>query len=161
MKTGFLDRVTLCSSCGAPLQASEASEPARCTKCGAENRVVARVDEAVSEGWSEDELARLAHLRGQDATYRPDPSIARFVAGMRLARDTAAHAFLTWQELRERGGSELALTELTLLLRARPARVGANGSNKPGFGPSLARHAGAPRLSHGRRRRRGVVAKDV
>jgi hypothetical protein len=121
MKTGFLDRVTLCSSCGAPIQASPNAEPARCTKCGAENRVVARVDDAVSEGWSKDELERLTHLRRQDQSYRPDPSIASLVVGMRLSRSHAAHAFATWQQLRAQRGSEATLTELTLLLAAQAA----------------------------------------
>ena len=48
MKTGFFDRVTLCSSCGAPLDIGTGAESVRCGKCGADNQVVARIDDAVS-----------------------------------------------------------------------------------------------------------------
>lgn len=124
MKTGFHDRVTLCSSCGAPLQATEGAPSTRCTRCGAENVVVARVDDAISEGWSEDELARVAHLRTQPRSVQPQARIASFVAGLRLSRAHAAQAFSTWQELRARIDSlatEEAFTRLTLLLAWRAA----------------------------------------
>ena len=69
MKTGFFDRVTLCSSCGAPLDIGAGGESVRCGKCGEQNQVVARIDDAVSEGWSADEFARLDHLRTQSSAY--------------------------------------------------------------------------------------------
>lgn len=128
MKTGFFDRVTLCQSCGAPLQAPEAQIAVRCGKCGVENQVGVRVDDAIAEGWSEDELARLAHLRSQDRGFAPDPSIAPLVAGMRLSRAHAEQGFATWQQLRARQrpgdvAAERAFTQLTLLLAGAAAEA--------------------------------------
>jgi hypothetical protein len=124
MKTGFHDRVTLCSSCGAPLQAASNARATRCTKCGAENVVVARVDDAISEGWSEGELARVSHLRTQSTSAPVHPSIQAFVAGLRLSRAHAAQAFHSWQHFRSHIDSlatEEAFTRLTLLLAWRAA----------------------------------------
>lgn len=124
MKTGFHDRVTLCSNCGAPLQASPSAAPTRCTQCGVENRVVARVDDAITEGWSEDEVARVAHLRRQDRSYVPHASIALFVAGMRLSTAHATQAFQVWQHMRTGSAPEDAFVQLTTLLAWRAAEDG-------------------------------------
>jgi len=121
MKTGFLDRVTLCSSCGAPLQAPPDVRAVRCTQCGAENQAIVRVDDAVSEGWSESELARVLRLAEQRRAFDPDPSIAAFVAGMRLSAAAGGQAFGSWQALRGAlapgdVARERPFVELTLLL---------------------------------------------
>lgn len=121
MKTGFLDRVTLCSSCGAPLQAPADAALVRCGKCGAESRVALRVDDAVSAGWSESELARLAHLRSQERDFRPEPQVVPLVAGMRLNRALETQAFGEWQRLRANAlqsdvARERAFAQLTALL---------------------------------------------
>lgn len=124
MRTGFHDRITLCSNCGAPLQASASAAPTRCTRCGVENQVVARVDDAITEGWSEDEVARVAQLRRQDCAFVPHPSITHFAAGMRLASAHAAQAFQVWQHMRAGGGPEDAFAQLTTLLAWRAAEDG-------------------------------------
>ena len=129
MKTGFFDRVTLCSSCGAPLDIGAGGESVRCGKCGEQNQVVARIDDAVSEGWSADEFARLDHLRTQSSAYAPDPALAPFMAGMRLGLHAGTEAFAQWQALRSRVSpgdvaAERLLTELAWLLAQRAADDG-------------------------------------
>lgn len=129
MKTGFFDRVTLCSSCGAPLDVGTGGDAVRCGKCGADNQIVARIDDAVSEGWSADELARLDHLRAQNPAYAPDPALSPFIAGMRLGLHAATDAFAHWQALRARVSpgdvaAERRLSELAWLLAWRAAEDG-------------------------------------
>lgn len=129
MKTGFFDRVTLCSSCGAPLEVPREARAVRCQRCGAESQLALRIDDAVSGGWSEDELARLSHLRSQDRGYAPDAAIAPLVAGMRLGRAHVEAAFTLWQRMRAalRPGDvaeERPFTELSLLLAWRAAEDG-------------------------------------
>lgn len=113
--------MTLCQSCGAPLQVPPDGQAVRCHNCSAENVVAARVEGPVAEQWSEDELRRLAHLSAQPREFSPDPANAPFFAGMRPSRSAGPAAFAQWQRTRATLrpgdlGTERAFTQLTLLL---------------------------------------------
>jgi LSD1 subclass zinc finger protein len=121
MRTGFHDRVVVCTSCGAPLQAPPDATSVRCTHCGAESVLVVRVDDPVASGWSKSELERLAMLQAQSTAPSFEPAVAPLVTGTRLLESAYLPAFALWQQTRAaqqagHAGAERPLVELGLLL---------------------------------------------